>query len=409
VRNNSKLGPRQESWPIYHVVFKARAAARFRRETEQIWFNVGLEPGPVQMRVRTRFTDEGHEAGVPRELFIEMRGPAAGMNLAIDTFGPFAAAVANVVAFSTNVAVHPIELYVAVDATPGLTEREFSQQYGPLESGFIGQGRAIHAQATGELFQLVASGGPELNHLGVALHHYAVALTRWETGGEAFVLNHLYTAAEALEKTIKAQESAALGIPEDQLYKPLGLPKNAVGAHYRRDVVFGGDRALYELVKATSDGFEHGSLSIAEAQAQAKKLCPTVFGLIRTCVLGRLGATQELRDILLGEKYRWPLDPSRRRIVDGTFVGTGDQMGPPGYNFPYLAWDTMVSALTFDDADDLQAQVKENFRVHSADGGLFRARGIRMYGRALDPNNPPKPTLMQPISIETGKVPIEDP
>jgi hypothetical protein len=48
------------------------------------------------MRVRTRFTDEGHEAAIPRELFIEMRGPAVGMNVAIDTFGPVAAEVANV-------------------------------------------------------------------------------------------------------------------------------------------------------------------------------------------------------------------------------------------------------------------------------------------------------------------------
>ena len=391
--------------PIYHVVFKARSAARFRRETEQIWFNVGLEQGPVQMRVRTRFTDEGHEAAVPRELFIEMRGPAVGMNVAIDTFGPVAAAVANVAAFSTNAAVHQVELYVAVDATPGLPEREFSQQYGPLESGFIGQGRAINANATGELFQLIASAGPELNPLAVALHHYAVALTRWETGGEAFVLNHLYTAAEALEKTIKAQESATLGISEERLHESLGIQKNAVGAHYRREVVFGGDRELYDRTKAASDGFEHGSLSIAEAQARALELCPRAFALIRTCVLDRLGATAELRDVLLGEKYRWPLDPTLRRVMDGVFIGTGDEMGPPGYDFPYLAWDTTVSALAFDEADDLQAEITETHQVRCADGGSFRGRGYRIYRRPLDPENPPKAKLIMPIRVESGKAP----
>jgi hypothetical protein len=93
--------------------------------------------------------------------------------------------------------------------------------------------------------------------------------------------------------------------------------------------------------------------------------------------------------------------------MDGVFIGTGDQLGPPGYDFPYLAWDTTVSALTFDEADDLQAEITENHRVHCADGGGFRGRGYRIYGRPLDPANPPKPKLMKPIRIETGKAPSD--
>ena len=126
-------------------MFKARSAARLLRPTDRLDLNVDTGAGIQRFSVRTRFTDEGHDASVPRELLIVARVEGDDYDALQSSAGTFASGLANIVAFATNAAVDPIELYVAVDATPGVMERRFEQQYGPLETGFVGQGRAIPA------------------------------------------------------------------------------------------------------------------------------------------------------------------------------------------------------------------------------------------------------------------------
>lgn len=125
----------------------------------------------------TRFTDEGHEAAVPRELMAQCEADAENIDVAIGALGSFASGLANLTAFVTNAAVWPMSLYVAVDAGPGLATRSFVQEFGDFDSGPVQQGRAIPIDELGAVFELVAAGKHLEAGWSTAAQHYALALT----------------------------------------------------------------------------------------------------------------------------------------------------------------------------------------------------------------------------------------
>lgn len=386
----------------YLVVLKADANARFRRPEQSMTFRAVVDGVPHSVTFYSRFTDEGLDAAVPRELLAECRTEAESIDAAIASLGTAAAGLANLTAFVTNAAVGPMSLHVAVDASPGLSARQFAQEFGQFDSGPVQQGRAIPVDEVGAVARLI--GAAEHLEAGwtTATQHYALALTRWRLGSEPFALTHLYTAAEGLEKTIRLQEADRQGVPPDELHTrlPMGTRREHVGAYYRRHVVFQGDSAFMDAVRKVSDNLEHGSANVMEAQAEAVELAPRLFRLVRECMLSLIQTPQAVRDHLLGEKYGSPLDPTLRKVVIGEMIDLPGQMGPPGFAYPYLTWDSGLSSLAFDDAGELQASLAENFRVHTAEGGGFTLRGLRMYGRRADQANPP--VEMKDVKVTFG-------
>ncbi len=377
----------------YIVILKAEANARFRRPEQAMTFQA-MAGGVLQtVTFYTRFTDEGHEAAVPRELMAECRAQAENLDAAIGALGSFASGLANLAAFVTNAAIWPMTLHIAVDATPGLAARSFVQEFGDFDSGPVRQGRAIPIDEVGAVFKLVAAGTHLEAGWTTAAQHYALALTRWRLGSEPFVLTHLYTAAEALEKTIALREADRLGVAVDYLHTVLPvqepvLKRAHVGAYLRRTVVFQGDGAFMKDVRDVSDSLEHGRMSIAEAQAKSADLTPRLFKVIRECMLALLDAPDDLRDTLLGDRFVPPLDPTLRKVISGEMTNLTGEIGPAGFAYPYLTWDTGLASLAFDDDGELQASMSEKFTVHTADGGGFRATGLRMFGRKADPTTP---------------------
>lgn len=353
-------------------------------------FRAEVNTAPALFTFATRFTDEGHEAAVPRELIVQCRGFAQTIDDAVGSLGMFAAALASLMAFVTNAAINPLSLYLAVQAAPGQVAREFVQEFGEFDSGPIQQGRAIPVDEVGAVVGLVGTDAHLDAGWVTAAQYYAIALTRWRPGSEPFVLTALYTAAEALEKTIALQEADRLGLSLEDLLKTIGAKDmKQAGAYYRRTFVFQNDTDFLQAVRDVRDGLEHGSINVADALAQAADLTPRLFRIIRECMLDRLSTPPELRDVLLGSRYGTPLDPTLRKTVVGEMTNLPDEMGPPGFAYPFLTWDTGLASLAFDDEGELQAKMSENFRVHTADGGGFSLEGMRMYGRPADPSKPP--------------------
>lgn len=387
--------------PDYLVVLKADANARFRRPEHSMTFNAVVEGVNQRVTFRTRFTDEGLEAQVPRELMAECRTVADNIDTAIVNLGTFASGLANLTAFVTNAAVSTPTLYVAMDATPGLTGRDFREEFGQFDNGPIQQGRAIPIDEVGAVAALMGAAKHLEAGWSVAAQHYALALTRWRLGSEPFVLTHLYTASEALSKTIVLQEADRLGVTTDDLLP--NANKTGTWAYYRRKVVYQGDDAFMKEVQVVSDNIEHGSISVAEAQAHSSALAPRLFRLIRECMLSLIEAPDELRDVLLGERYGQPLDPTLRRVVHGEMnnLPDADAMGPDGSAYPFLTWNSGLLSLAYDDEGELQAgQMAEKFTVHTADGGGFRLTGLRWYGRRTDPTKPP--VDMKDVTVTFG-------
>jgi hypothetical protein len=390
----------------YLVVFKADANARFRRPEQAMSFRAEVSGAPAFITFATRFTDEGHEAAVPRELIVQGRGVALSIDDAIQSLGPFASAMANLTAFVTNAAINPLSLYLGVDATPGHGSRTFMQEFGEFDVGPVQQGRAIPVDEVGAVLGLMGAAAHLEAGWATAVQHYGIALTRWRLGSEPFVLTPLYTAAEALEKTIVLQEADRRGQSLVDLCRAIGArDTKQAGAYYRRTVVFQGDADFLQAVRDLSDGLEHGSINVGDAQARAVDLTPRLFRLIRECLLDRLSAPPELRDVLLGSRYGAPLDPTLRKLVIGEMTGLPDEMGPPGVDYPFLTWDTGLASLAFDDEGELQAKMSENFTVHTADGGGFALKGLRMYGRPTDATKPPLRLQDVQVTYGSGETP----
>ena len=384
----------------YIVILKAVANARFRRPEDSMSFRAEVNGSTQSVTFYTRFTDEGLDAAVPHELMAECRCAADSMDAAIAALGMFASGLANLAAFVTNAAITPMTLYVAVDATPGLASRPFVQEFGEFDNGPLQQGRAIPIDEVGAVAALMGAALHVEAGWSTAAQHYALALTRWRFGSEPFVLTHLYTAAEALEKTVVLQEADKHGVAPDDLYKVLKVAKAHVGAYYRRTVVFQGDRDFMDDVRDISDRFEHGRMSVAEARERSSEFAPRLFKVIRECMLDRIHAPDDLRDFLLGDKYGPPLDPTFRKVVSGDMANLPDEIGPPGFTYPFLTWDTGLSSLAFDDDGELQASMAENFIIHTADGGGFALKGLRMFGRKSDPSK--APVEMKDVRVTYG-------
>ena len=88
--------PEAKSSSVYTVVARARAAARFLPE-EGFEFTLMSAPdlfGPTRVRISTRYVDGGHTNPLPRELSIEIFGPAPSLDMAINGFSAVAHAFA---------------------------------------------------------------------------------------------------------------------------------------------------------------------------------------------------------------------------------------------------------------------------------------------------------------------------
>lgn len=145
----------------YVVALAAESDARFREEP--VPFRVeglGTPVGTVELTFRTRYADEGLEAAVPREMWIDARGRAEEPVSLPDVITAYANAAAGIlpfVAMSTNVWVGDIEPKIAYDATPGLTKRDYFTSFVREERGTVPPSRRIvDAPATVTLLRAIA-------------------------------------------------------------------------------------------------------------------------------------------------------------------------------------------------------------------------------------------------------------
>src|SRR5688500_10363362 len=80
----------------YLVVLRSHSSARLLPEDGlSVTFDLPGSAGPVRFIVRTRWVDEGYAAPLPRELWIEARGPAPSLDHAMTMFGSAGRTFAN--------------------------------------------------------------------------------------------------------------------------------------------------------------------------------------------------------------------------------------------------------------------------------------------------------------------------
>jgi hypothetical protein len=258
----------------FMVVLRAPSSARFKPEEGQEIFLSNLPgiAGTVRLRLRTRWVEEGFEAPIPRELWIEALGPAPSLDEAVSKFSAASRLLATILAFCTNATVGIPEVHIAYDASPGRPEREFMEVFLPDERGLPRGGRLARTDEFSEVFKRLDE-SMERERISRALQQYDLALRYWYFGGEWLALSHLYMAVEALTKAAIRRECRDLGIDEPELARRYGIDPDdpdrprwrpALEAWCRAAIIFKGDASTYDAARSASDGVEHGFMELSE-------------------------------------------------------------------------------------------------------------------------------------------------
>jgi hypothetical protein len=374
----------------YVVVLRARSAARFKPEEGGEFFLSSVPDcaGPVRFRLRTRWADEGHDAPVPRELWVEARGSAPSLDHAVSRFTAVARYLTTLVAFTANTQVGVPEPHIAYDASDGSPRREFLEVFVPDERGHPSEGRLIKADELSAVFRGVdlAADGRRISR---AIHQYGLALRHWYFGGEWLALAHLYMAVETLTKAAIRRRCRDDRVDDEALAKHLGVDttrkwKRELEERARRDIIFDGDAATYSKAKEASDGVEHGYLEFDEVHRHALAATEATFGYVRRAILRLLDIERTDQPELY---ERPPRDvQSLRKMIRGHFVGDGTDPAPPGQEYPLLEWRSAVQTFTRE-GDKFSVSFQERFTARCASSYTFSGEAMEVRARA-EPGSP---------------------
>jgi hypothetical protein len=113
------------------VVLGGESAARFPEEDEpMIIRDFPTSVGLATLTFRTRYADEGYEANVARDLWIDVRGEAScTLDEAINAYTAAGLSFLPVLALSANASVEDIQPKLAFDNTPSHDPREYFQNF----------------------------------------------------------------------------------------------------------------------------------------------------------------------------------------------------------------------------------------------------------------------------------------
>ena len=392
---DTAAGPGSDSSRYFTVVHRATSAAILLPEQG---FEIPLiNPGPLQggfrIRMSTRWEHAGFGSPIPRELTVEVRGPASSLDEATLVFSQLARLAGLIFAFTANATVGRLEPHIAFESTEGLDSREFREVFLPDERGLPRRGRLVRTDHLVAVADGFLQAGERRVH--TALNQYELALRSWTIGTESLCLSHLWMAVEAMTPLFLLQELSRQGLTKDragreELAARLGLqvatPRDLskVDAWVRQTLILGGEVDLYGAARRASDGFEHGFMDITEVHLVAIERAEALFGHVRRALLDLLGVTGPSYDSVLELR---PLDSaSFRKIIRGRFTGSTGEMAASDQRYPILHWSSSVRSAERE-GDQIAISFNETFKVVAADGVAFTGEAIEWRGRGpVDPD-----------------------
>lgn len=374
-------------------------------------FEINFPQQATRVRLRTQWQHRGLEHPVPGDLWVEVRGENASLDVAVQRHASLARGVATFVAFVANAAVEPLEIELAYDATEGRTEREYLQVFIREASPIPKGGRFVQTQRLQPAFDALLA-LPPAPRLQRALFHYDLALRNWQLGREYQSLDHLWIAAENIVEPIIDQHvgntdrrefARSLGIPVDR--ETPGAPKprwrSALKSWGLRELVFEGDIGAYDAARTATDGYEHGFLDLNDVQRQAVEATESVFAYVRRSIADVLSLTGEYLEWL---RRRTPVDvASTRKLVRGLLVGDvadPDRLAAPDQEYPILRWRTRLSRFARE-GDQFDASFSEQMTVNVAEGVQFQGQAIEARGRAAPGSEVKVQTVTPSVALDT--------
>jgi hypothetical protein len=295
-------------------------------------------------------------------------------------------------AFSANASVGDMEVELAYDATPGLKERAYFQQFVRGPSGLPRPARSVDVPATYALMKAVGN-HPDGERLHRAVEHYRLALEHWTPGKETFVLSDMYPAFDALALVCLARELRTREIPEATLAEEWGISsdlapeafQNALMAEARKRLLFEGDSETYQDVRRARTGYQHSFLPFPQVREMAKRSIHAAASYLRKAMIRLCDLQEPHRTTLLAPKFAQPLAQwSVVSYLKGTLLAQSDSIAASDQEYPIIKWSTKVSKLARLPDGNYDIEISQTITPKLAEGVQFRADRFEMWGPRME-------------------------
>ncbi len=381
----------------YIVVIRAGARLRFN-PGEQLVVNVNIDGHNTVLTFQTRYRDEGFESLVPRDLWIDARGPASSLDFAITAFTNAAMSFTTIISFCANGYVGDCRFHIAYDNSPKKNEREFFEQFVEDERGMPRLSRRIKPSAVTGLIDVL---GPH-NHterLRRAIVQYVLALKYWGKGDEILAVAHLYMGLEALVPVVRKNELNNFNLDTTQeLADHWNIALNELDPKIRRDILFQGDQETHKYAKKASDGIEHGFIGFDEIRPLAITVREKTASYLRQAIIKLLQLPSDIEQELLDPIYEKPIGTEGYvRYLRGVLQSDQDQLAPKGNEYPYVDWRFRVTSFTRTDENEFRMSISQDMTPRLGEGVLFRPESVEVFGpEGMISQPPPESRKIEP-------------
>jgi hypothetical protein len=394
----------------YVVVLRSRASAIFYPGDEFTMTYIRETRDPFRLTFRTTYDQAGFDAPLPKDLWVEARGPATNITDAFELFGNAALEISAIIAFVMNASMGALEVELAFDETPEVNEHEFLQSFVADIPITAVPGRRIEIEVLRAFVQAVAD-HPERKRLQRGIVQYVEALQSWRPGQQINCLAHLYMGVEAvahavfreyLRKTGKTEQDVAVDWKVDNVDKR--IQRRDLDSEVRIRLVFQGNKECYREAKKVSDAFEHGFSDFDEIRKPAQDVLVKTARCLRQTIIEALGIAPHHREHALGHIPRGPIAPIR--YIRGTLLGRSDQLATKDQAYPLMEWRTKLKNVVIKEDGIYGFVPEEKLTAKLGDSVLFRPRsfevwdGSTIHEQSSDVGQANKPIAIEHVSVQ---------
>jgi hypothetical protein len=320
--------------------------------------------GNYELTLQQRSEQVPHiKTAIPRELWVEVKGPAPSIEVAIDVALGSANDYVRQLAVAANAWQGLLSVHLAYDSTDAAVERQLFQNWVVDERGLPRVAREIDPGLMYRFLVAIARMSQrDRSRLVRAVMQYTDALQHWKPGSELYALAHLYMGVEAITPIAIEREIARRGLQSrKQLEVELnGPPADSIVLRFatsfyrraggyvpsrlepwaRRELIFRGDRDTYRAAARASNQLEHGTAHHAEIHALAAKAVERTATYLREAMFALLQLEEQDRDQLTREPYASPLKSGGfDRQLLAIIKSSDGQVTAPDELYPYVRWE----------------------------------------------------------------------
>jgi hypothetical protein len=293
----------------YVTVLRASSAIRIPPD-QHFQYNLDNDGELWQLTFRTRYLSDGPGRTIPRELWVEVVGPADNLDDAMRRAQGFANVGASILSVGMNAAIDPLPIEYSFHSSGERSNHEFHQNFLLDETGYPRTARVLKPEPVSMLIGSLSI-HPKCDRLFRAIAQYELALRSFTPGQETIAVAHLWMAVEALTPVALEQELELMNLDRDGLVASWSIDKRRLDPEVRRRLLLDGDTQLYSEAKRASDEFEHGYGEFAKIHTTSTLVRDKLSTYVRHSIFRLSETSQECQDELLTPVLDTPVPCSR--------------------------------------------------------------------------------------------------